>query len=83
MTAGEVAQPVSANQPQRHKEPIVMPLTAIEHALELAEATLMKTRCDRSRRLHQITEADHNIAMLLVQITELRAAKAAAIVELD
>lgn len=60
-----------------------MPMTAIDAALEEATGLLMKTKIDRARRAQQIEEADRNIAMLLVRITELMAAKAAATVDLD
>lgn len=57
--------------------------TEIENALTAAEAALLTTKLNRNRRLHQIEEDEHNIAMLLVTITELRAAHAVHMVELD
>lgn len=55
----------------------------LEHAIMAAEATLLTMKLNRQRRLHQIEEDEHNIAMLLVTITELRAAHAMTLVELD
>lgn len=55
----------------------------IEHALMAAEATLLTLKLNRQRRLHQIAEDEHNIAMLLVTITELKAAHAVHQVVMD
>lgn len=55
----------------------------IDLAIMQAEAAILKMKLDNQRRLHQIEADTHNIAMLLVQVTELRAAKALSTVMQD
>lgn len=44
-----------------------------QHALAQAEGTLMLMKVKRSHAAEQLEQTEHNIAMLLVTITELRA----------
>lgn len=55
----------------------------IHNAIMQAEAALLTMKLNRQRRLHQIEEDNHNIAMMLVRITELRAAEAQYLVDAD
>lgn len=62
---------------------IRMSQSDLDLAIMQAEAAILKMKLDNQRRLHQVETDTHNIAMLLVQVTELRAARAVMMVMQD
>lgn len=51
--------------------------------LKMAEAQLVQEKMNRNRRRQQVIDSEHNIAMLAVTVTELKAAQAIQYMELD
>lgn len=69
--------------PSLRGDEIRMSQSDLDLAIMQAEAAILKMKLDNQRRLHQVEADTHNIAMLLVQVTELRAARALGVVMQD